>query len=214
MSQSVDTPTDPYGEAIAQGRDGLYLQPDNAPAVPLAVSRWCRPADHVDHSVLDRSVGPVLDVGCGPGRLTAALAAQGKPALGVDVAPEAISHALSLGAPALCQSVFEPLPAEGNWLTVLLIDGNVGIGGDPSFLLRRCLELCNSSGRILVEVEVDDTVDLAYTAHLFDNQGRRSGDFPWAQVGTGALLTHASTVGLRLLERWYIGPRVFCDLRL
>ena len=33
--------------------------------------------------------------------------------------------------------MFEPLPGEGRWGTVLLLDGNVGIGGDPVALLER-----------------------------------------------------------------------------
>ena len=35
------------------------------------------------------------------------------------------------GAPALRRDVFEPLPGTGRWQTVLLADGNVGLGGDP-----------------------------------------------------------------------------------
>ena len=43
------------------------------------------------------------------------------------------------GGPALVRSVFETLPGEGRWDTVLLMDGNIGIGGDPAALLGRRL---------------------------------------------------------------------------
>ena len=42
---------------------------------------------------------------------------------------------LRLGGPALRRSVFDPLPGEGRWGTALLLDGNIGIGGDPRALL-------------------------------------------------------------------------------
>ena len=75
--------------------------------------------------------GPVLDVGCGPGRLVLGLAQRGTVALGVDPAPAAVALARSRGAPVLQRSVFDPLPGQGRWRTVLLADGNIGIGGDP-----------------------------------------------------------------------------------
>lgn len=53
----------------------------------LAVQRWQRPADGDDAWLLDRCAGPVVDLGCGPGRLLVALAARGIPALGVDHSP-------------------------------------------------------------------------------------------------------------------------------
>ena len=45
------------------------------------------------------------------------------------------------GAPALCRSVFDPLPAEGRWAAVLALDGNIGIGGDPVAFLDRMRHL-------------------------------------------------------------------------
>ena len=76
--------------------------------------------------------GPVLDVGCGPGRFVIGLAQRGTVALGVDPAPAAVALCRSRGAPVLQKSVFDPLPGQGRWRTVLLADGNIGIGGDPA----------------------------------------------------------------------------------
>ena len=57
------------------------------------------------------------------------------------------------GAQALRHSLFDPLPGEGRWATVLLMDGNVGIGGDPVALLARINQLLAPAGIALVEVD-------------------------------------------------------------
>ena len=56
----------------------------------LSVARWQADADGGDEILLGACTGPTLDVGCGPGRLVAALLARGVQALGVDVSREAI----------------------------------------------------------------------------------------------------------------------------
>ena len=85
----------------------------------------------------DLCTGPTIDLGCGPGRLVARLVERGVPALGVDQSATAVGLARRSGAPALRRDVFEPLPGTGRWQTVLLADGNVGLGGDPWRVLRR-----------------------------------------------------------------------------
>src|SRR5262249_61510991 len=74
---------------------------------------------------------PTLDVGSGPGRLTVALAECGIPALGIDVTPYAVHLARAAGALTLLRDVFGRVPGAGRWMTVLLADGNIGIGGEP-----------------------------------------------------------------------------------
>ena len=118
-----------------------------APAVPTerrsrcALQRWLGPLTAADTAVLDRTRGPVLDVGCGPGRHVLALARRGRLALGVDVAPAAVRVARLRGAPAIEACVFERIPGAGTWGSALLLDGNIGIGGAPVALLARLREL-------------------------------------------------------------------------
>ena len=95
----------------------------------------------------------MLDVGCGPGRLLAALAAEGRAATGIDISPVAVRLARRRGGQAICASVFSPLLEAGAWRSVLLLDGNVGIGGDPERLLARVAELLTPGGEAIVEVE-------------------------------------------------------------
>ncbi|MBO0706067.1 MAG: class I SAM-dependent methyltransferase, partial [Candidatus Dormibacteraeota bacterium] len=119
---------------------------------PLRVDDWlhARPGDA---SIVERCRGATLDVGSGPGRLTVALAERGVPVLGIDVTPYAVEFARTAGALTLLRDVFEHVPGAGRWMTVLLADGNIGIGGDPAALLRRVAELLTPRGRAIVEIQ-------------------------------------------------------------
>ncbi|MEV7568030.1 methyltransferase domain-containing protein [Streptomyces tanashiensis] len=211
MTATTAWPDALYGDALRSGRGPLFLRRDDGWLLPLEVERWCEAPDLADRSVLDRCHGAVLDVGCGPGRLVAALAAGGRRALGIDVSPEAVGLAVRVGATALCRSIFDPLPGEGRWDTVLLIDGNVGIGGDPVTLLRRLRQLSSRSGRVIAEcVPVD--VDERCEVRVDDGRGGRGAPFPWARVGVRALSAHAAVAGWTVSERWDLWGRHFVGL--
>ena len=110
------------------------------------MTRWADPADARDRALLRRCGGPVLDIGCGPGRMSEHLAHQGVAVLGIDVVPEAVAQTRARGASALHRDVFDRLPGEGRWTCALLADGNIGIGGDPVALLRRVAHLLRPGG--------------------------------------------------------------------
>lgn len=177
------------------------------------VDRWQAPADEVDRLALSRCEGPVLDIGCGPGRIVTALAERGIPALGVDISAEAVLLTTNRGAPALRRPVQEPLPGEGRWGSVILMDGNIGIGGAPELLLRRCAELVRPDGVVLVEVDPDDYLDDETPIVLHSNGGRRSRPLPWARVGTRAVLRHAHAADLLATEDWRAANRAFLTFR-
>ncbi|MFD8231761.1 class I SAM-dependent methyltransferase [Streptomyces sp. NPDC059696] len=201
---------DPYDAALRAGRGPLFLRRPDGWLLPLEVERWCARADAVDRDVLDRCEGAVLDVGCGPGRLVAELAARGRTALGIDVSGAAVEHTARLGGQALRRSVFEPLPGEGRWDTVLLMDGNIGIGGDPRALLERVAALLRPGGLLIAETapaEVDERVDV----HITDAHATSGAPFPWARLGTRALLRYAR--GWERAGQWTAGGRRFAALR-
>ncbi|WP_262008632.1 class I SAM-dependent methyltransferase [Streptomyces sp. FIT100] len=202
---------DPYADALRTGRGPLFLRRHDGWLLPLEVERWCAAPDAADRTVLDRCRGPVLDIGCGPGRLVAALAGLGRATLGVDVSPAAVARTVASGGSALCRSVFDPLPREGGWGTALLVDGNIGIGGDPRALLARVAALVAPDGLLIAEavpVDVDERVDV----RVADGSGALGAPFPWARVGLRALLGHATATGWRQAELWTAAGRTFVAL--
>lgn len=178
-------------------------------ALPLAAWTGGRPGDD---GVLDRCTGPTLDLGCGPGRLTALLAGRGVPALGVDVAPYAVALTRGRGGLALHRDLFQPLPGEGCWAHVLLADGNVGIGGDPAALLRRCGRLLHPNGSVLCETDPPGTGLRVVRTRLEPPTGPPSAWFPWAHVDAAALSAAAAPAGLGLTATWTDHGRWFAAL--
>jgi SAM-dependent methyltransferase len=199
-----------YGRALAGGPMRLRL--DGGPAFPLDVDTWLGPVTAADEAVLDRAVGPVLDVGCGPGRHVGALAARGVHALGIDASPDAVRLArIRHGATALEGSVFGHVPGGGAWNCALLLDGNIGIEGDPVRLLRRVRELLAPGGTVLTETARPGRRTRVVHMRLEDEQDH-SVSFPWALVGLDGLPTIARAAGLRVAAAWSHSDRWFAEL--
>lgn len=202
-------------DAALAGRHGgvAYVDPDSGGApVALDHDRWQRPADAIDRLVIGRCRGPALDIGCGPGRFVRALSELGVPALGVDSSVVAVGLTAGQGAAVLHRAVQAPLPAEGRWQTVLLMDGNIGIGGDVASLLRRCRELVHPDGTVIAEVDPDAEVDATTTLAVFDDAGGWSGSVPWARTGAVACAAYAAAAGLEVAEEWSAAGRAFLAL--
>ena len=187
-----------FGQAL-QGRPCTVIGLDSAPRA-LPMEDWSRVADLTDHRLLGLCHGSTIDIGCGPGRLATALAEIGQVCLGVDLVSEAVAETTRRGGSALWRSVFDPLPGEGRWRTALLADGNIGIGGDPVRLLSRARELIDPRGRVVVEVDPDDTVHRTAWATL-RNDDEESRPFRWTVIGTHAITALAPEVGLTVTAR-------------
>jgi len=203
-----------HGEAPA-GSAQTEIEHADGSITPLWAGDWRR-LQPGDASLIDRCSGPTLDVGSGPGRLAVALAERGVPTLGIDVAPQAVRMARSAGSLTLLRNVFDRVPGTGRWTIVLLADGTIGIGGDPSALLQRVAELLAPFGQALVEVQPPgrelrrERVRLRHCR----GHGQRVGDwFPWAHVGADQLSGIAAEAGLCPAETWSSGGRWFTTLR-
>lgn len=197
----------PRGSARA-----LYLVPeDETPGQrhALDVDRWTAASDAADRSTLEGLQGPVLDIGCGPGRMVRAALDAGLNAMGVDVARAAVDVCVAAGLPVLNRSVFDRLPREGRWSAVLLLDGNIGIGGAVPLLLARCAELLRTGGALVAETHSTPGHDRTYLGTLVDSAGGRSDAFPWTELGADPLAALAAEAGFELGTTWRVGGRAF-----
>jgi SAM-dependent methyltransferase len=166
---------------------------------PLPMDSWTREADESDHLLLDECVGATVDIGCGPGRLSARLVELGHTVLGIDVVHEAVRRTRDRGASAIVRDVYDTLPGEGRWETALLADGNIGISGDPVGLLRRVSELLHPRGRVVVEVGSPGTGLHTVWATLECDQ-TRSRPFRWSMVGADVIHEIADKAGMTVSD--------------
>jgi SAM-dependent methyltransferase len=190
---------------------GTVLRSTCGRTFSLSSDRWWGDPPDEETRLVRLALSPVLDLGCGPGRHTVALSRLGIVALGVDSSAAAIAAARAHGAAVTHRSVFDRLPSEGRWGTTLLLDGNVGIGGDPVRLFRRVRELLRPGGRALVEVEGPGvaTERLSVRAELADAATEW---FPWARVGVDGVPALALPTGLSPAAAWSDGGRWFVRL--
>jgi SAM-dependent methyltransferase len=214
----VTGPVALYGAALRRaavgGQSRLDLVGvDGVLRTRMDAAHWSGGLRPGDHGLLSRCTGATLDVGCGPGRLTAALTRAGRIALGVDISAEAVRQTRRRGAPAIRRSVFQSLPREGRWQHILLADGNIGIGGDPRELLRRCLNLITPHGGVLAEVAPPGSATWSAQVVLSDGQ-RHSDAFPWASVAANEVVGVARASSMRVRKLWTEEGRWFAYLVL
>jgi SAM-dependent methyltransferase len=188
---------------LARGRTGLVR--------PAGIARWVGPVGGVDGRVLARVHGPVLDVGCGPGRHVRALARRGVLAVGVDVSAAAVTLARRRGAVAVRASVFDRVPGAGRWRSALLLDGNIGIGACPTLLLDVVASLLAAGGEILVELRPPGGGVVIEELRL-EHAGACSAWFRWATVAVDAIDDLATAAGLGVVESWSDAGRWFARL--
>ncbi len=203
-------PADLYAEALS-GRADLVARLDDGTSWRVDVAPWLVQASESDERLLARARGPVLDVGCGPGRHVHALARHGVLAVGVDVTRAAVELARRGGADVLHGSIFDHLPGAGTWRTALLLDGNIGIGGCPVALLRRVRAMLCPDGVVLAELDPPGT-GLRSGRLRLEGETRTSAPFSWARVAVDAIDAPAVAAGFAVAERWVDDGRWFAAL--
>jgi SAM-dependent methyltransferase len=189
-----------------------WLELATGERISLPTDRWRATPDPGDELLLSSCVGPTLDIGCGPGRLTAALTERGIAALGTDVSAVAVRLTLQSGAAAIRRDVFARQPGEGRWRHTLLADGNIGIGGDPVRLLSRVRELLCAAGSALVEVDAPGTGLRHGRVRVSTDDAEGARWFDWAWLGADAIASTAAEAGLKSGWLREAGGRWFTEL--
>ena len=185
----------------------------------LPMTRWIGGPDTAhqdrlaDEHVLRHCSGqPTLDLGCGPGRFTAALQKRGLAALGVDTSRAAVELTRARGGTAIHADLFAPLPAEGCWEQILLTDGNIGIGGDPVRTFGRAVDLLAPGGVIIVEID-PPTTGFCRELLRWETEHHVGQWFPWSRVNAAVLADIAVAAGLLVTNVVDIQARVIAVLR-
>jgi hypothetical protein len=127
------------------------------------------------------------------------------------VSAAAVATTRLRGAPAMHTSVFGLVPSAGEWGTALLLDGNIGIGGNARALLCQTARLVAPEGLILVEVDSPAATSEDIELRV-DHGGRLGRWFPWSRIAAGDLPALALSAGLVLDELWQHSGRWFAQL--
>ncbi len=199
-----------YAELIERP-ERVHVRHHDGALRPLPLARWLGRCTGPDELVAASVAGPVLDIGCGPGRLLEALARHGVWALGVDLSPAAVRVARRRGRRAVLGCVFADVPGAGHWRSALLLDGNVGIGGDPAALLRRVRELLVDGGTIVAEVDPPGTPTRGGRVRL-ETGAAVSDWFEWASVGADGVASVGASAGLAVNRTASVDGRWFAWL--
>jgi SAM-dependent methyltransferase len=189
----------------------LTMRDERGASLPVSADRWLSDPEPADLGVLDHVRAPVLDIGCGPGRHVAELARRGLPALGIDITEAMLCVARQRGATVLRRSVFARVPAAGRWGSALLLDGNIGIGGDPPTLLERTRALLDAEGVVLVELDPSGSEGPPRRVRL-ELDGRPGPAFRWASLAVDGLDPVARAAGFVVSASWWRGSRYFARL--
>jgi SAM-dependent methyltransferase len=138
----------------------------------------------------------ILELGCGGGQMTAALAEAGHSLTAVDLNPAAIQHARQLAADrpdaqiTLIEADFYTINPEGPFDIVCYFDGfGIGTDSDQQRLLQRIFSWLKEDGRAFIEI---------YTPWYWARMNGRTMEWPDASRRYGF-----DEDGCRMLDTWW-----------
>lgn len=145
--------------------DGYVSQEDMAWYFSTYRDFWA-----IEKPALKFARGRVLDVGCGPGRVSLYLQRKGLRVTGIDSSPRVAALASARGVRDVhVASVCERLPFKrGEYETVILFGNNLGVCGSRAALVNMLCELhrvTNKRGRILATSRAPGTINRKHRAY-------------------------------------------------
>lgn len=171
---------DAFGTALRDHHEGrsvqaLMLESDDGSlrVADLQAQDFFAPPDAWppwERQAVTAAQGSVLDLGAGAGRHSLHLQDIGHAVTAVDASPGAVAVCSAQGIRDARLADLKELRTDERWDTIVLMGGNLGIGGDwePSrHLLRRLAAVTTTGGCLIgdsVDPTSDDPDDLAYEA--------------------------------------------------
>ncbi|TFF92599.1 class I SAM-dependent methyltransferase [Candidatus Thorarchaeota archaeon] len=147
-------------------RDDGHLDPDDVKTYITPYEKW----SEREQSALKHVKSPVLDVGCGAGRVAVYLQEQGHEVIGIDMSPGAIEASRMMGLnEARLMSAEEMHFSDILFETVLFMGNNFGLLGTPEktrHMLRALYDITTDDALVLAEsvdaVKTENPRHLAY----------------------------------------------------
>jgi SAM-dependent methyltransferase len=159
--------TDAWGAALRDHMDGHAvpiptLDVEDGPSVPAYHPEWFF-RDEPEWSWWERQLvaevtaGPVLDLGAGAGRVALHLQGRGLAVTAVDASPGAVEVCRRRGVHDVRLGDLADPPVDRRWQAILLLCGNLGLGGswEGNRRLLRRLAAISAPGAVLVGDSVD-----------------------------------------------------------
>ena len=158
---------DAWGDALLDHLAGravvdLMLEVDDGTAVPAMHPEWFFRSE-ADWEPVERellatvTVGPVLDLGAGAGRSALHFQQRGLQVTAVESSRGAVEVCRRRGVRDVREQDLNDPPTDRSWQAVLLLCGNLGLGGtwDGNRRLLRRLAAISAPGAVLVADSVD-----------------------------------------------------------
>ena len=201
-----------YGRGL-EGRERLIARAEGGRARTLPIACWLGAPTMADESCCGMRSGRSSMLAAGPAVTCSRLRDAACPPSASTSRRRRCESRRARGAAAIEGSIFERVRGAGTWGSALLLDGNVGIGGDPVALLRRIGALLAPGGRILVELARPGAASGRRRMRL-ELAAAASPWFDWATVSAADVAVLAGASGLDVRERWSVRGRWFAVLEL
>jgi len=160
---------DAFGKALFDYFEGreinqLTLEADDGTSIPAMEPAWFfQTSDEWylwEKNALDTLIGPVLDLGCGAGRVSLYLQEKGLEVTALDASPNSVEVCSRRGIQDVRLGDLRYPPKDKHWQSILLLCGNLGLAGGWHETRELLYKLANISAddAIIIGDTVDPTI--------------------------------------------------------